>query len=192
MSDRGGGATKIDLRQLRAERGGVLVVACREKVASRIDEIPFVEPVEGSLTLVNLGPVLRVDGRLHTPIDVVCDLCATRFSYRLEAVVDEELHWDPTTGPHGPAAEDSGEFLVHVGENVFLDVEALARDVLVLALPMVHRCSPECRGLCPRCGANLRLDPCRCAAEADAEAADPRLQALVGWYKDHPSSGSAV
>jgi uncharacterized protein len=194
MSDRGGSATKVDLRQLRAERGAVLVVACHELVASHIDEIPFPEPVEGTLTLVNLGPVLRVDGRLHTPIDLVCDLCVTRFPYRLEAVVEEELDWGPVPGPRGPraAASDSDEFLVHAGESVFLDVEALARDALVLALPMVARCSPDCRGLCPQCGANLRLDPCRCETAAETTAADPRLRPLAGWHKDHPSSGSVV
>lgn len=192
MSDGGGSAAKVDLRQLRDERGAVLVVACHQAVASRIDEIPFAEPVEGTLTLVNLGPVLRVDGRLHTQIDLVCDLCATRFPYRLEAAVEEELDWSPPAGTRGSAAADSGEFLTHVRESVFLDVEALARDALVLTLPMVARCSPECRGLCPRCGANLRLDPCRCAAESDAAAADPRLRPLAGWHKDHPSSGSAL
>ncbi|MEA4815138.1 MAG: DUF177 domain-containing protein [Oscillospiraceae bacterium] len=29
-------------------------------------------------------------------------------------------------------------------------------------------CSPDCKGLCPRCGANLNLGPCGCKKETDS------------------------
>jgi uncharacterized protein len=191
MSGGSGSAAKVDLRQLRAESGAVLVVTCREAVASGIDDVPFAEPIEGTLTLINLGPVLRVEGRVHTSVELVCDLCATRFPHRLEAAVEEELDWNPGAQGRGDAAADGGEFLISVGESVYLDVEAMAREGLVLALPMVARCSPECQGLCPQCGANLQLDPCGCVEDSDDRPVDPRLRPLAGWHKDYPSSGSA-
>jgi uncharacterized protein len=40
-----------------------------------------------------------------------------------------------------------------------LDLKSWARDALVLALPAQIRCSPECRGLCSVCGANLNENP---------------------------------
>ena len=40
-----------------------------------------------------------------------------------------------------------------------LDVKSWARDALVLALPVQIRCTPECRGLCSVCGANLNEEP---------------------------------
>jgi uncharacterized protein len=184
---------KIDLRALRAERGAALVVTCRETVASHIDDIPFPEPVEGTLTLVNRGPTLHVEGRLHTRVELVCDRCTSRFPYRLEADVSEEFHWDPADSPDEGGTAETGEFLIRAGESVFLDVEGLAREALVLALPMVARCSEECQGLCPRCGADLRSGPCGCIAEeeADVAVADPRLWPLTRLSKDHLSSGSA-
>ena len=39
------------------------------------------------------------------------------------------------------------------------DLEALLRDNLVEALPVTPLCSPDCLGLCPRCGVNLNDDP---------------------------------
>lgn len=192
MSGGGGSLARIDLRHLRAERGAVVAVACHETVASRIEEMPFEEPVEGTLTLINLGPVLRVEGRLQTRVDLTCDLCTTRFPYRLETAVEEELAWDSPSEGRAGAATDGGEFLTHVGESIFFNIEALAREMLVLALPMVARCSPDCRGLCPRCGADLRRTPCRCAAEAGDGIADPRLRPLLAWRQDRPSSGSAL
>lgn len=38
-------------------------------------------------------------------------------------------------------------------------------------------CAESCRGLCPRCGANLNRTPCACREPAP----DPRLEALGNW-----------
>jgi uncharacterized protein len=40
-----------------------------------------------------------------------------------------------------------------------LDLHAWARDALALTLPPQITCRPDCRGLCPQCGANLNEDP---------------------------------
>ena len=40
-----------------------------------------------------------------------------------------------------------------------LDLQAWARDALALTLPAQITCRPDCRGLCPQCGANLNEDP---------------------------------
>lgn len=40
-----------------------------------------------------------------------------------------------------------------------LDVRAWAHDAFALAIPPRVLCREDCAGLCPRCGANLNLDP---------------------------------
>jgi uncharacterized protein len=56
-----------------------------------------------------------------------------------------------------------------------LDVEAWARDALVLALPAQIVCSEDCRGLCSVCGADLNA----AGPEHDhPEPGDPRWVAL--------------
>jgi uncharacterized protein len=40
-----------------------------------------------------------------------------------------------------------------------LDLHAWARDALTLSLPGQITCTPDCRGLCPECGADLNADP---------------------------------
>jgi uncharacterized protein len=181
---------RIDLRSLRAERGGRLEVEFRESVASQVDDVPFTEPVQGTLALANLGAVVRVDGHLRTVAHLTCDRCAVTFDHGVHAVIEEEIDWNSAAAPGG-APEDTGAYLLHIGDGVFLDAEALARDALVLALPMVARCSPECRGLCPRCGANLRLEPCGCPVETDErDTIDPRLASLAVWQKGPSSSGA--
>jgi uncharacterized protein len=154
----------VDLRQLRAEQGATLVVTCDERVSSQIADVPFAEPVEGELTLTNLGSVLRVTGRLGTHVELTCDRCARPFRYKLDASVQEELDWEGADG-----------FITTDGQSVGLDLHAIAREELVLALPMAARCRADCEGLCERCGADLRAGGCRCGPEA----ADPRLAPLA-------------
>lgn len=45
---------------------------------------------------------------------------------------------------------------------------------LVLSLPLRYICSPDCKGLCPQCGADLNNAPCACE-----KALDPRLKNLA-------------
>jgi uncharacterized protein len=78
-------------------------------------------------------------------------------------------------------AEDDPEIEIEEGD---LDVEyysepqvaleQLAGEQIELALPMRIVCAESCKGLCPRCGANLNRGECGCKPEA----VDDRLQAL--------------
>ena len=63
-----------------------------------------------------------------------------------------------------PYLDDAGEF----------DLEHCARDALALALPAQITCRPECRGLCPQCGADLNEDP----EHAHEREPDPRWAKL--------------
>jgi uncharacterized protein len=55
-----------------------------------------------------------------------------------------------------------------------LDLEPLARDAVLLNLPLAPLCRADCAGLCPICGADLADGDCGC----DEESGDPRWAAL--------------
>jgi uncharacterized protein len=55
-----------------------------------------------------------------------------------------------------------------------VDLEPLVRDALLLELPAVPLCAPECRGLCPVCGADRNETTCDCRTDEP----DPRWAAL--------------
>jgi uncharacterized protein len=55
-----------------------------------------------------------------------------------------------------------------------IDLTPLVHEQTILALPTRPLCGEGCRGLCPRCGANLNAGPCSCPAAP----ADPRLTVL--------------
>lgn len=47
-----------------------------------------------------------------------------------------------------------------------LDLAPLARDALLLELPLAPLCRDDCAGLCPVCGADRSEQPCDCATTA--------------------------
>lgn len=49
------------------------------------------------------------------------------------------------------------------GAEIHLD--PLAAELAALAMPLQPRCQPNCRGLCPQCGANRNNQNCNCRAE---------------------------
>lgn len=67
-----------------------------------------------------------------------------------------------------------------------VDLELMARDAVLLELPQAPLCGPECRGLCPSCGANLNEEACTCKAAP----ADPRWSALAALrFGEGPKDG---
>lgn len=55
-----------------------------------------------------------------------------------------------------------------------LDLEPLVRDAVLLELPLAPLCRDDCAGICPTCGADRNVAPCRCEAATN----DPRWAAL--------------
>lgn len=51
-----------------------------------------------------------------------------------------------------------------------LDITDDVREEALLLLPMNLLCSPDCRGLCPQCGANLNQETCFCTSEPDQDS----------------------
>ena len=47
-------------------------------------------------------------------------------------------------------------------DGVEVDLEPLLHEQLVLAVPINPVCRPDCKGICPSCGADLNDKPCGC------------------------------
>jgi uncharacterized protein len=67
-----------------------------------------------------------------------------------------------------------------------MDLEPMARDAVILELPLAPLCRPDCRGLCSSCGADLNKGPCSCPPQP----LDPRWSALDALRGGELGSGS--
>ncbi|MFN3694656.1 MAG: YceD family protein, partial [Ignavibacterium sp.] len=55
-----------------------------------------------------------------------------------------------------------------------IDFDNDVREFAILAIPMKKLCKEDCKGLCPRCGADLNFEQCTCPKEE----IDPRWEKL--------------
>ncbi len=126
---------------------------------------PISRPVEVSGQVRNSAGVLELEMTAQTVLDAVCDRCGKRFAQEKEiayrCILAEEVQ-----------NEDNDEIVVL--EDGKVDLEDLARTAFILGMDTKTLCSEDCKGLCPRCGADLNLGPCSCKKETD-----PRLAVLA-------------
>ncbi|MFQ6266183.1 YceD family protein [Kutzneria viridogrisea] len=98
-----------------------------------------------------------------------CSRCLEPLSGTVEVDLTELFAY-PDSATEATTDEDEVSRLV----DDLIDLEPAVRDAVVLALPQVPLCTPDCRGLCPGCGARwVELEP-----DHTHETIDPRWAAL--------------
>lgn len=70
-----------------------------------------------------------------------------------------------------------GELELPISEKGALDLDELVFEELVLEVPPVLLCSPDCEGLCPVCG-TPKAAGCSCCTAGQSAPADARLAIL--------------
>jgi uncharacterized protein len=119
---------------------------------------------------------IRLKGSFKGKFEVPCARCIEPVEIPLAA--DFDLIFRPL-GVDGDAPERSitapeTEIGYYQGDGLLL--EDVLREQVLLSLPVRTLCNEDCKGLCPRCGANRNNQPCTC----DEGPSDPRWEALGG------------
>lgn len=111
-----------------------------------------------------------VRGRFSAELVVECRRCLEP----VEVSVDEELIllFAPETEEGQDAVAADLRPLPEGAQE--LDLRPAVREEFLLAAPGYVVCTPDCRGLCPRCGANRNREQCECTFQEP----DPRWDRL--------------
>ena len=126
---------------------------------------PFPAPVRATGVVRNMAGALVLEGEAAAVMDLTCDRCLKAFSREIRVPIN-------TLMAETLENEESDEIvLLEDGEA---DLGEVFTTALVLGMDAKHLCREDCKGLCPRCGANLNDGPCSCKPEPD-----PRLAALA-------------
>ncbi len=115
------------------------------------------------------GGVVRVSGTLATRARAQCRRCLKPLE--LEIAERFDLVFDPGASE---SEEDLALYRLDPGADE-LDLRDTVRERLILAVAEYPLCGDECRGLCPRCGADLNEEQCECATTEP----DPRWGPLL-------------
>ena len=119
---------------------------------------PIRQPVKISAAFTNRAGVVTMKGTARLRYEAPCDRCAADAAAELEVPLEHVLV---------TAAEDGEADDMVLCPDMRLDAKELLRSDVLLALPLRHLCSEDCKGLCPRCGKNLNEGECGCKPPPD-------------------------
>jgi len=117
--------------------------------------------VEAMLELDRAGDFVAIRGRLRAGARLDCVRCLKAFD--LPVVADVTMVADRAGGRDRLEQELEADHYMLFHDGRQLDLREEARESLLLELPITPHCREDCRGLCPRCGADLNDGPCGCA-----------------------------
>jgi uncharacterized protein len=121
-------------------------------------------------------PDIRLRGRFAGQFQVPCARCIEPVEIPLAAEFD--LIFRPIGADSEPPERSITASETEIGyyQKDSLLLEDVLREQVLLSLPVRTLCKPDCKGLCPRCGANRNTQPCSCEVGPN----DPRWEALTG------------
>ena len=134
-------------------------------------EVPVASEVLVDVELRGLGKAVEALGEVRAPYEAECRRCLKPVRAELAAEVREMFEPDPVDDDMYPMVNDE------------IDLLPLAREAVLLELPLVVLCREDCAGLCPQCGIDLNEDTCSCEAPTD-----PRWAALEQLRSDDPNT----
>ncbi len=125
---------------------------------------------------------VEVGGRLAAEMTLVCSRCLTHFEHALEVPVkalfkvkDRESEAEDDALDADDEADEDTYFVT--GSKV--DLRPFFVENVLLNVPFIPICDPDCKGLCPVCGVNRNEQSCGCKPER----IDPRLAGLKGFFE---------
>ena len=122
-------------------------------------------------TTLNIDAVLEAvsdgvlaTGETHVEWEANCRRCLTPITGLTSSSFREMYSAHPIEGETYPLRHDS------------VDLELVAREAILLDLPLAPLCGDDCLGLCPTCGVDRNETSCSCTSPAT----DQRWSALDG------------
>lgn len=107
---------------------------------------------------------VNVVGGIYWQLTPTCDRCAEEFVWADQSAFNLMLSPSGKFEGEPEEGDSSGETYFGTYSGGRLRPAELIGEQLVFALPVKWLCSPDCAGLCPKCGENRNLGPCKCAA----------------------------
>ena len=130
----------------------------------------FSKPVCFKGQLANTGGIIKLSGHLTVEYSTGCYRCLNEVNGKVDVDIRENF-----VNTSSKADDETYEY-----EGNYIELDGALKDNIILNLPMKQACSEECRGLCPKCGANLNEGECTCKDDY----INPQMQVLENYFKN--------
>lgn len=145
-------ALLVDVSELAGKPGASKKIWRQEAVSglhSGLGRVEEGDPVRLRLLAESLVEGVAVSGQISGRLHLSCSRCLAKYVEAFDQPVEEVYYFE--------RAEEREGYQVH---DRSIDLEPMVRDVIVLAIPIrpLHR--PDCKGLCPACGADRNVADC--------------------------------
>lgn len=125
-------------------------------------ELKLAKPVNVDLEIQRRTDHIHIGGTIKGVIEVACHRCLGPFPFPLDEKVDVFLLEEQRIPEEEETELEEEEMDYEFFDGEVIEIDQLVAEQIFLALPLKVLCSESCKGLCPRCGANLNEEACKC------------------------------
>ncbi len=133
---------RFAVREISSKGIDIHQVVPKEGIGLTDEEIDLRSPLTIEAHLVRTGSVISADAYVAAEFGYLCARCLEEFSAHDERDYHFDFEIDPT------------QEHIDLGEEI--------RQELIMANPARVLCKDDCQGICPKCGANLNKEQCKC------------------------------
>lgn len=153
---------KLEVGRLKPEISRFRLEASAEDLDLKAEGIQFVSPIKAEVEITPSGDSFLVWVKIKANARMECARCLLGFSAPIEAQFNMFIEKEKPGLEVDPESEDT---IVITPQSKFIDISDRVKQAIALSLPFKPLCSPDCRGLCHICGADLNASPCNCVTE---------------------------
>jgi uncharacterized protein len=152
----------LDLRQFEHFPAHAEVKAGSGEFGALPEEIISVKDASLSVAIQKADDEYFCQGTVNATVTLTCSRCLAEFDSELSCKTDFIARSDKTLKAEKNAIPDDEDYVLMHGNDLRADVTDIVRQTMILSLGLKPLCSDDCKGLCPRCGANLNERSCTC------------------------------
>jgi uncharacterized protein len=160
---------KFNVAQLlREDTGGRRDYSFHED-ALPLDETLILQSLGGTVRFTRSASGVLADVAATGAVEMPCDRCLAAVIVAVAVRFRDEFHSkiEVNTGVPLPKPDEEDPFFID--ESHLVDLGEAIREYVLIELPMRALCRPDCKGLCPTCGADLNVERCSCPQDEPDE-----------------------
>jgi uncharacterized protein len=144
-----------------------------------LDSVNTVSPLHAVLKIRTIGSEVLVDGVLEGDVELLCSRCLIAYTMKVRSPINVVYEPSKVINREEHHKLKSDELDMGFYKDDTLDAAEVLVEQLLLNIPMKPLCSQECKGICPKCGADLNITSCNCSTSE----IDTRLKVLEQLLK---------